>query len=187
MSRAPETLLPFEGPAAWYGSEMAKRSEAWRHDLTSREVEEISAAVALVMSRGTPIVDITRADFALPNLGTVLDDIQEEVINGRGFAAIRGVPVADYTIEEAAIAYVGIGTYLGWAIPQNTRGHVLGHVKDIGLDPNNPEHRISITPTRPTSSGCCASRGRNRGDRAGSRARSPFTTRCSRSGQISSP
>lgn len=148
MNRSAEPLQPFEGPSAWYGSEMAQRSSEWRHDLTGPEVEEINTAVGSIMSRGTPIIDITRGDFPLPDLGSVLDGIREEVVTGRGFVLIHGVPVEDYTIEEAAIAYFGIGTYLGWAIPQNAKGHVLGHVRDIGLDPNNPEHRIYGTRAR---------------------------------------
>lgn len=29
---------------------------------------------------------------------------------------------------------MGLGTYLGYFISQNSRGHVLGHVKDVGDD-----------------------------------------------------
>lgn len=30
---------------------------------------------------------------------------------------------------------MGLGTYLGYFVSQNSRGHVLGHVKDVGDDP----------------------------------------------------
>ncbi len=143
-----ETVHNFEGSSAWFGPSIAERSDEWRHDLTPAEVGEIHAAINSIVSDGTSILDIKRADFPLPTLGPVLDKIQEEVVNGRGFVLIRGIPVADYAIEEAAIAYFGIGAYFGWAIPQNAKGHVLGHVRDIGLDPNNPEHRIYGTRAR---------------------------------------
>lgn len=29
---------------------------------------------------------------------------------------------------------MGVGTYLGYFVSQNSRGHVLGHVKDLGDD-----------------------------------------------------
>lgn len=31
---------------------------------------------------------------------------------------------------------MGLGTYLGYFVSQNSRGHVLGHVKDVGEDSN---------------------------------------------------
>jgi hypothetical protein len=31
--------------------------------------------------------------------------------------------------------FLGLGTYLGYFVSQNGRGHVLGHVKDLGDDP----------------------------------------------------
>ena len=45
---------------------------------------------------------------------------------------IRGLPIERYSIEEAAIAYFGLGTYLGRAVSQNAMGHLLGHVIDLG-------------------------------------------------------
>lgn len=36
--------------------------------------------------------------------------------------------------HKSAVAYMGLGTYLGYFVSQNSRGHVLGHVKDLGED-----------------------------------------------------
>jgi hypothetical protein len=36
--------------------------------------------------------------------------------------------------QKSAVAYMGLGTYLGYFVSQNGRGHVLGHVKDLGED-----------------------------------------------------
>ncbi|MCH7845793.1 MAG: TauD/TfdA family dioxygenase [Acidobacteria bacterium] len=141
-------FVPIEGPSAWYGTDMAKRQNEWLHRLDDAEVAEVDEAVAALIESGTPILEVDRENFPLPNLGPVLDGIQDDVVNGRGFVLIRGLPVDTYTIEEAALAYFGIGAYFGWAIPQNAKGHVLGHVRDIGLDPNNPEHRLYGTRAR---------------------------------------
>jgi Taurine catabolism dioxygenase TauD, TfdA family len=50
------------------------------------------------------------------------------------------VPVEDRPIAESATAYWGIGTYFGSARSQNAKGHLLGHVYDLGglskADPN---------------------------------------------------
>ena len=137
-----------EGAAAWYGSDMLNRSGEWLYELDSAHVAEIDSAVATIIEDGTPILDITRAVFPLPTLQIRLDAIQDDVVNGRGFALIRGLPVDRYSLEEAAVAYFGIGSSFGWAIPQNAKGHVLGHVRDIGLDPNDPTHRLYGTRAR---------------------------------------
>ena len=34
-----------------------------------------------------------------------------------------------------------MGAYIGWHCPQNAKGHVLGHVKDLGNDPHDPATR----------------------------------------------
>jgi hypothetical protein len=67
------------------------------------------------------------------------------LIHGRGFALIRGLPVTKWSTWEIAAAYYGIGTYLGDAVSQNAKGHVLGHVKDIGGDPKDPKTRLYTT------------------------------------------
>lgn len=41
---------------------------------------------------------------------------------------------------------MGLGTYFGYATSQNGRGHILGHVKDLGEDPTKTE-RVRIYRT----------------------------------------
>ncbi|GMQ85822.1 MAG: TauD/TfdA family dioxygenase [Acidimicrobiia bacterium] len=148
MLDSTDGFTPIEGPSAWYGPDMAKRSNEWLYRLDDADVAEVNDAVATLTESGTAILEVNRENFPLPNLGPVLDGIQDDVVNGRGFVLIRGLPVDTYTIEQAALAYFGIGAYFGWAIPQNAKGHVLGHVRDIGLDPDNPEHRLYGTRAR---------------------------------------
>jgi hypothetical protein len=72
------------------------------------------------------------------------------VLNGRGFLLMRGLPVERWTIREAATAYFGLGAHLGSARSQNGKGHVLGHVQDLGLDVQDPNVRIYQTNARQT-------------------------------------
>ena len=137
-----------EGPSAWYGPEIAPRSDEWVYELSDGDLAEIRAVIDAVAESGTPILEVNKEVFPLQALGATLAGIQDEVVNGRGFALIRGLPVEDLTIEESAIAYFLIGSYFGWPVPQNAKGHVLGHVRDIGLDPNNPTHRLYGTTAR---------------------------------------
>jgi hypothetical protein len=131
-----QPLMPdgaIDGPAAWYGPDMEGSSD-WIHRLSEAEIAEIDAALAAARSRKQAVIDICPADFLLPRLGPVLRARCDEVMNGRGFALIRGLPVDRYSLEDAAIVYFGIGAHMGSARSQNAEGHVLGHICDIGHD-----------------------------------------------------
>jgi hypothetical protein len=82
--------------------------------------------------RNLNIADIRREDFPLPTLGPVLDRLRREVVDGRGFMLLRGMPVEGRPIVESATAYWGVGSYFGSARSQNGQGHLLGHIYDLG-------------------------------------------------------
>lgn len=44
------------------------------------------------------------------------------------------------------VAYMGMGAFFGYFTSQNGRGHVLGHVKDLGEDPTAKD-RVRIYRT----------------------------------------
>ena len=135
-----------EGPSAWIGAALAKRPEEWTYTLSPVERAEIEAATAAV--RGRDIATLRRDDFPLPTLGPVLDRLRDEVLNGRGFVLIRGLDVTDRPIAESAAAYWGVGSYFGNARSQNAKGHVLGHVRDLGLSSKDAKVRIYQTTER---------------------------------------
>ncbi len=140
-----------EGRSAWVGAEMAKRSDEWIYRLSAQEIAEIEAATAAVRARGLDIAAIRREDFDLPTLGPTLIRLRDEVIGGRGFVLLRGLPVEGRPIAESATAYWGIGTWFGNARSQNAKGHVLGHVRDLGLSAEkDPNVRIYQTTERQT-------------------------------------
>ncbi len=146
----PEDLPPeITGPSAWYGPDMAAGG-AWLRPLTTAEVAEVESAVAAFAATGLEIATMTREQFPLPTLGPVLRRVLADVLDGRGFALLRGLPVQRWSVREAAIAFFGLGTHLGSARSQNARGHVLGHVRDLGLSSDNPAVRIYQTRERQT-------------------------------------
>jgi hypothetical protein len=125
---------------------LAKCPNEWIYTLSPAEVMEIEAATAAVA--GHDIAGLRRTDFPLPALGPVLDRLRDDVLNGRGFVLIRGLPVEGRPIAESAAAYWGIGSYFGSARSQNGKGHVLGHVQDLGLSSQDPRVRIYQTTER---------------------------------------
>lgn len=138
-----------EGPSAWYGPDLTRRRD-WLEHLSSTEVDEVEQAVRTLASESRDIVTIRKEDFLLPALALRLRRLLDEVLNGRGFALLRGLPVENWTKRESAIAFFGIGTHLGNARSQNAQGHVLGHVKDLGISSHDPAVRIYQTRERQT-------------------------------------
>jgi hypothetical protein len=111
---------------------MRKRESEWAYRLSPTEVAEIEVAVATVRQQRLDIADIRRETFPLTTLGPQLDRLCSEVLNGRGFVLLRGMPVENRPIAESATAYWGVGTYFGSARSQNAKGHLLGHIYDLG-------------------------------------------------------
>jgi hypothetical protein len=141
---------PIEGPAAWFAKDLRHREAEWSYRLSPAEAAEIEAATRMVRSRGVDLAAIRREDFPLPKLGPVLERLRDEVLNGRGFVLLRGMPVEGRPIEESATAYWGVGTHFGAARSQNAKGHLLGHIYDLGhgLSATNPNIRSYATAER---------------------------------------
>jgi hypothetical protein len=76
--------------------------------------------------------------------------LRHELLHGRGFVLWRGLPVAQWGRRRSAIAFYGLGAHLGKARSQNAQGHVLGHVRDLGLAASDPNVRIYQTHERQT-------------------------------------
>jgi TfdA family taurine catabolism dioxygenase TauD len=147
METAPPRPL-IDGPSAWIGRDLSERPDEWIYHLSQAEIGEVEAATASVRARGLDIAEIRRADFPLPTFGPVLDKLRDEILNGRGFVLIRGLPVEGRPSADSAAAYWGIGTYLGNARSQNAMGHLLGHVRDLGLATSDPNVRTYQTTER---------------------------------------
>ena len=116
------------------------------HHFTEEEKTELSAAADAFMASGVPLTGITKENFRLPNLGRLMEETREDVINGKGFLLMKGFPTEEWGVDKSAVAYIGLGTYFGYFVSQNGKGHILGHVKDLGDDPTQI-HRVRIYRT----------------------------------------
>jgi hypothetical protein len=135
---------PVGGPGVWYGGSLASRDD-WIRSFTADELDEIAAAVHAFRKTGSRPADLSPERFPLPRLGPVMRQVLGELLEGRGFILMRGLPVERMTREEQAIAYLGLGSWLGRFRSQNAKGHLLGHVKDLGLDIRDPGVRYYQT------------------------------------------
>lgn len=118
-------------PSAWLGSEIA-HDDAWLYRFTARDLAEIEAALAGLRGRDLPLPAVTRRDFPLPTLGARLEELRHELRDGRGFVALRGLPVKEYGEEAAALAYWGLGLHFGRPVAQDVAGTLMGTVRDTG-------------------------------------------------------
>ncbi len=136
---------PITGPSAWRGADL-RSTQAWVYTLSADEIAEIESALVAVRERD--VATLRHEDFPLPGLGPKLRTIRAEILTGRGFVLIHGLPVASMEPDAAAIAYWGIGLHLGKAVSQNGKGHLLGHVRDLGYDVDDPNVRVYQTSRR---------------------------------------
>jgi len=124
----------------------------WRHDdvrdpatytelLDAAELEELDAALRTAKAKSENFLDIGKGDFPLGAVAQRLRRIENDLINGRGFVVIRGLPRERYDNDELCLLYWGIGAHLGKPWAQNKHGHVLGDVSDQGKDIKDPTAR----------------------------------------------
>ena len=123
------------GSHVWRGDEL--REEDWTWHLNDADVTELAAAARTGSS-------------ALPRLRPKLDALASQLIGGRGFELIRGLPVAELGADQAAVAFLTLGRHLGSLRSQNADGDLLGHVRNVGLDAADPDVRIYQTNQRQT-------------------------------------
>lgn len=136
-------------PSAWYGPAMAARSD-WIESLSAAELDELAVASTPWLSARADWSALSRGRFVLPTLAPRLARVQRELLEGRGFVLWRGLPLASWGRRQCAVAFYGLGAHLGRALSQNAQGHLLGHVRDLGLSSLDPSVRIYQTRERQT-------------------------------------
>jgi hypothetical protein len=134
-------LEPIAGPAAWLGAELARRPESWTRRLAPAEIAELDAALRAVRARGLALGETRREDFPLPTLAPAVAGWAREILDGRGFLLLRGLPVARWGDEDCAVVFWGLGQHLGRPGAQNPEGELLGHVVDTHEEAANPNVR----------------------------------------------
>jgi len=153
---------------AWEAADFPDPS-AYTTTLSPAMVAELDAMAAFVPP-GTPIhaVALTPTLRALaPALGPLLQAVAAEVRSGRGFALLRGLPVPatrpGMSAWDVTLRYWLVGAFFGAARPNTQAGHLVGHIKDIGHDPDHPNTRLCVAcrcygfGAAPSVAPCCAS------------------------------
>lgn len=145
---------PLTGRDAWRGDELAAQPALWRRALTADELAALDEAADRLIAAGWPGAGSERVslDFAAfaPELAATLGALREELLWGRGFFVLRGLSVDDADAERVRgfARFWALGLGLGAPVVQNGRGHLLGHVCDLGMNADDPATRLYQTNQR---------------------------------------
>jgi len=135
------------GPSAWTRADI-EADESWRVYLTDDQTAEIEAAAAAWLATERDIAEMTAEDFPLPTVAPLIGEWNRELLNGRGFVVITGLPSYADDLAMAAAVFYGLGLVMGVPRSQNGKGHLLGHVCDLGLSTVDGDVRIYQTTER---------------------------------------
>jgi hypothetical protein len=128
-------------PHCEWSAEQVADEATWTEVFTPDELEELDAALRRALAHSHDVLDIGPEQFPLRHLQRRLADVEQELINGRGFVRLRGIDRDRYSQAEMEVLYWGIGLHLGYPWPQNKYGHVLGDVTDQGKATSDPTAR----------------------------------------------
>jgi Taurine catabolism dioxygenase TauD, TfdA family len=133
---------------AWGGAELTKDEVAF--DLTRRQAAALEEILSRVQRAGIKFGDVRAGHCGHPALDHDFARIFDEIQDGRGIVILRGIPVADHSVDEVSTIFWAIGTHLGRGVSQSARGDMLGLVRDE-TPPGQPESARGYTSRRELS------------------------------------
>jgi hypothetical protein len=147
LSDLPQCLT---GPSAWFGKDMARNTQAWLYRLTTEDIVDLEKAANFFLSLDIDVGEITKDTFPLTTFLPHIDRLSKTLLRGVGVQVLRGLNISNYSQKFTAAIFCGLGSHIGRARSQNSDGHILGHVRDVGADANDPNSRIYQTCDRQT-------------------------------------
>jgi hypothetical protein len=142
---SPAPLVP-ETAASWMGKDMAATPERWTRHWTPGQLDDL-----FDLARSVGDTDLTALDVssrAPASLRELADGIREDLIHRHGFTLLKGLSIGEADRQTLAVAFLILGRLIGDPRSQNSAGHLLGHVKDVGGDLADPGTRIYQTNKR---------------------------------------
>jgi hypothetical protein len=139
-----DVLHPIGGPAAWRGPELVETPErpaAWIVPLSHDQIEALVTVARQLPDGPFHREDAAAAGVPLPALAGLAASVRSELLTGRGFIVLRGMPVEELSADELERAYWVLGLHIGIPVPQTSAGDLLVHVRDQGLDYQDPSVR----------------------------------------------
>lgn len=134
-------MEPVDDASVWTGDDLTHDS-SWAHNLSSQHQCELESALQHVNDRHLELSRIEREEFPLPTLSKMLETVQRELREGRGFVAIRGLPVLGRDLGDVEKLYWGLCSHLGTGVTQNSEAGLIHYVTDGNLRPRMGSRRV---------------------------------------------
>lgn len=77
-------------------------------------------------------------------------EIRSRLVDGPGLVLLSGIAVDEHDDATIAVMFLLVGALIGSLRSQNAAGHLLGHVRDVGANADDPATRIYQTNRRQT-------------------------------------
>ncbi|KAJ6480284.1 hypothetical protein C8R45DRAFT_1005082 [Mycena sanguinolenta] len=120
------------GPQPWKADDV-RRHNSWILRLSPEEVDGFRVASVHALKTNKPLLDMTRADFPLPECSRLALERAIATTQGRwGMCLVKGFPTDEWSEAEMRVAYWGMSLYMGVGRTQNRASEIINDVRDAG-------------------------------------------------------
>lgn len=138
-------LEPIQDKCAWRGVDIRDHTD-WIYTLSPQALAALEQGLEQLAARSLNAPNFSRDDLqiATPEVQAEFDRISDELENGYGFVVVRGLDADKYSEADMANMYYMMGHFMGTPVTQNTKGDLLGYVRNVG-DKNDKMTRVYET------------------------------------------
>ncbi|MCK9509371.1 MAG: TauD/TfdA family dioxygenase [Pigmentiphaga sp.] len=120
------------GREVWNAASFGSEAD-WVWQLEPQEIDEMLSAVEQGKAKGLVPTQFLKSELPMPRIEARMEQVREELEEGRGFALLRGLPVNKLSDDEARILFWGLSMALGVPEEQDASGQVMHSVTNTGL------------------------------------------------------
>jgi hypothetical protein len=139
---------PVSDGSAWTRDEIT-RDRSWIYDLDGETAADAEHALAQARASGVQHhTQVTPESFPVPAGRELFQAVREQLEHGRGFALVRGVPIAGKDVSDCEVLFAGLSNHVGTSVVQDPAGTHIDHVIDIGLSSADATTLLCLRPAK---------------------------------------
>ena len=132
-------------PCAWHGTQLFDRPD-WLWTLERPEIDELIQTLPQLEAHSCE--NIGAESLADTKLAGKLAAVQDSLENGSGACLIKGLPMADLTVEQTRRLFWAMAQRIGTPVSQSASGERIFDVRDEGHPPGDQRIRGPNTRKR---------------------------------------